>query len=63
MSETDETHRHIQQMRAKALKLEADAERTSDPDERERLRREVRRLESDCEQESMMAAGDIYPTE
>jgi hypothetical protein len=63
MTETDESHRHIQQMREKARQLEVDAERRSDPDERRRLQREVRQLEFDSEQESMMAAGDIYPTE
>ncbi|WP_329139307.1 DUF6381 family protein [Streptomyces sp. NBC_01476] len=63
MSETDESHRRIQRMREKAMQVEADAERAGDPEERRRLQQEVRRLEFDCEQESMMAAGDIYPTE
>jgi hypothetical protein len=63
MNETDESHSHIRRMREQAVELEADAERTSDPEERERLQRQVRKLEFDCEQESMMAAGDIYPTE
>jgi hypothetical protein len=63
MNETGESHRHILQMREKARALEADAERSGDPDERRRLQQEVRQLELDCEQESMMAAGDIYPTE
>jgi Family of unknown function (DUF6381) len=63
---TDEagaTHRHILRLREKARDLAADAGRSGDPDERGRLQREARQLESDSEQESMMAAGDIYPTE
>lgn len=59
--ETDAARHHVRQLREKAGRLRADAERTGDPEERERLRREVRQLESDSEQESMMAAGDIYP--
>ncbi len=50
-------------MRARVRAAEDEAERTSNPEERERLRREIRRIRFDCEQESMMAAGDIYPTE
>ncbi|MYS24896.1 small hydrophilic protein [Streptomyces sp. SID4948] len=50
-------------MREQARKAGQDAERTGDPAERERLRQQARQLESDSEQESMMAAGDIYPTE
>jgi predicted phage gp36 major capsid-like protein len=60
---TDETRRRITEMREKARALEADAERAADPEERRRLQREVRRLEFDSEQASMMAAGDIYPTQ
>jgi hypothetical protein len=63
MNGTDASHRHIRQMREKALRLKADAERSSDPEECERLQREVRQLEFDSEQESMMAAGDIYPAQ
>ncbi|MEV6012996.1 DUF6381 family protein [Streptomyces sp. NPDC051976] len=63
MNATGDSHQHIQQMRAKARELAADADRTQDPEQRERMRREARQLESDSEQESMMAAGDIYPTE
>ena len=55
--------RHVRELREEAFALEADAERSSDPEERRRLQGEVRRLEFDSEQESMMAAGDIYPTE
>jgi hypothetical protein len=53
--------RHVRQLREEAFALEADAERSGDPEEREQLQQEVRRLEFDSEQESMMAAGDIYP--
>jgi hypothetical protein len=63
MDETGEVHREIQQMRARARELTADAERTSNAEERERLRQEARKLEFTSEQESMMAAGDIYPAE
>lgn len=62
MNEAEEARR-IRRMRAKAVQLEADAERTGDPEERERLHQRARKMEFDCEQESMMAAGDIYPTE
>lgn len=63
MDETGQAHIHIQRMRERVRAAEAEAERTDDPEERERLRREIRRIRFDCEQESMMAAGDIYPTE
>ncbi|SEG82144.1 hypothetical protein SAMN05216223_11392 [Actinacidiphila yanglinensis] len=53
--------RHVRELREKASALEADAERSQDPEERRKLQREVRQLEFDSEQESMMAAGDIYP--
>jgi hypothetical protein len=60
--ETGASHSHILRLREQARDLEADAERSADPAERRRLQQEVRQLEFDCEQESMMAAGDIYPT-
>jgi len=63
MYQTGEAHLHIQRMRASLRAAEARAERTDDPDERERIRREMRRIRFECEQESMMAAGDIYPAE
>jgi transposase-like protein len=63
MTGTDASHRHVRQLREQAHRLEADAERTGDPDERSRLRKKAQQLESDSEQESMMAAGDIYPAE
>ncbi|WP_335980409.1 DUF6381 family protein [Streptomyces sp. CA2R106] len=53
--------RHVRKMREEALAIEEDAERSADPQERRRLQQQVRRLEFDCEQESMMSAGDIYP--
>lgn len=58
-----QAHRRVARMREEARRLEAAAERAADPQERRRLEQEAGRLESDCEQESMMAAGDIYPTE
>ncbi|MBY8881457.1 DUF6381 family protein [Actinacidiphila acidipaludis] len=63
MNATGDAHRHLQEMRDKARELEAEAERSQDPEERRRLQERVRQLELDSEQESMMAAGDIYPTE
>lgn len=63
MSGTQDAHEDIQRMRDEARRLAADARRTGDPDERGRLRERIRRLEFDIAQESMMAAGDIYPTE
>ena len=63
MNANDETHRHLQRMREQAVELEADSERSKDPEERRRLQERVKQLELDCEQESMMAAGDIYPCE
>lgn len=61
MNERGESRRHVGQMREAAIAAQAEAERTSDPEERGRLERKARQLESDSEQESMMAAGDIYP--
>jgi hypothetical protein len=58
-----EAHRRVRELRERTRRLAADAERAADPDERRRLRQEAGRLESECEQESMMAAGDIYPAE
>jgi len=52
---------HVQEMRDQAHRLADDAERAADATERDRLQREAMRLESDSDQESMMAAGDIYP--
>ncbi|MFD3488663.1 DUF6381 family protein [Streptomyces sp. NPDC058665] len=63
MNERGESRRHVRQMREAAVAAKAEARRTSDPEERGRLERKARQLEFDCEQESMMAAGDIYPAE
>nr|WP_329038429.1 DUF6381 family protein [Streptomyces sp. NBC_01725] len=63
MNETGASRRRLQQMREEAAATQARAERTGDPDERGRLERKARQLEFDSEQESMMAAGDIYPPE
>jgi hypothetical protein len=60
---TGPSHAHIEALREEARDLRSAAERSSDPDERERLKQRARQLDSDSEQESMMAAGDIYPTE
>ncbi|MFD3519118.1 DUF6381 family protein [Streptomyces sp. NPDC058653] len=61
MNERGEAWQHVGQMREAASAAQAEAERTSDLEERGRLERKARQLESDSEQESMMAAGDIYP--
>lgn len=61
MNERGESRRRVGQMRAAAVAAQAEAERTDDPEERGRLERKARQLEFDSEQESMMAAGDIYP--
>ncbi|WP_329459767.1 DUF6381 family protein [Streptomyces sp. NBC_01497] len=63
MDEIGESHRHVREMREKALALKADAEQTDDAEKRRQLQREAGTLEFNCEQESMMAAGDIYPVE
>jgi hypothetical protein len=63
MNETGESQRHVQQMREEAVATQTKAERTGDPEERGRLEQKARQLEFDSEQESMMAAGDIYPAE
>ncbi|WP_069170104.1 DUF6381 family protein [Streptomyces griseus] len=52
-----------QQMRDRAKDLENSAERTADPEERQRLTDEARRLRARSEQASGMASGDIYPCE
>ncbi|WP_333771157.1 DUF6381 family protein [Streptomyces sp. IBSBF 2435] len=63
MTSTEASHRHVQQLRDEAHRLATDADRADDADERTRLQREARQLESDSDQESMMAAGDIYPAQ
>ncbi|MFD5399537.1 DUF6381 family protein [Streptomyces sp. NPDC127097] len=63
MSASGESRARIQQMRDKAQELQAAAERAGDPEEQKRLREKARRLESQSEQESGMASGDIYPAD
>ncbi|MCX4722395.1 DUF6381 family protein [Streptomyces sp. NPDC090052] len=63
MSGVGESGKRIQQMRAKAQDLKQAAERTTDPEERRRLKDKASRLDRQSEQESGMAAGDIYPSE
>ncbi|MFJ6075134.1 DUF6381 family protein [Streptomyces sp. NPDC093065] len=63
MSAGGEARARLQQMRDKAQELNAAAERADDPDERKRLKEKAQRLQSQSEQESMMRAGDIYPSE
>lgn len=58
-----EENGRIRRMREQAQDLSERAERAGDPEESGRLREEAGKLEFDCEQESMMAAGDIYPTQ
>ncbi|MGA5561271.1 DUF6381 family protein [Streptomyces platensis] len=63
MSASGESRARIQQMRDKAQELQAAAERAGDPEEQKRLREKARRLQSQSEQESGMASGDIYPAD
>ncbi|MFJ9687908.1 DUF6381 family protein [Streptomyces bacillaris] len=61
MSGSDEPADLARQMRAKAQQLAEAAERASDPQERERLEKKSRSMRDRSEQQSGMAAGDIYP--
>ncbi|MER7555218.1 MULTISPECIES: DUF6381 family protein [Streptomyces] len=61
MSGSDEPADLARQMREKAQQLAEAAERTSDPHERERLRKKSRTIRDRSEQQSAMEAGDIYP--
>ncbi|MET9532970.1 MULTISPECIES: DUF6381 family protein [unclassified Streptomyces] len=63
MSGSGESGSRVQQMRAKAQDLKQAAERSADPEERRRLNEKASRLDRQSEQESSMAAGDIYPSE
>ncbi|NDZ78334.1 small hydrophilic protein [Streptomyces sp. SID10853] len=63
MSGAGESGSRVQQMRAKAQDLKQAAEQTTDPEERRRLKEKAGRLDRQSEQESSMAAGDIYPSE
>ncbi|MYR41937.1 DUF6381 family protein [Streptomyces sp. SID5910] len=60
---SEEARERLRQMREKAKDLADAAERSSDPQQRDRLQKESRSLESRCEQESGMRSGDIYPWE
>ncbi|MFI0595633.1 DUF6381 family protein [Streptomyces griseus] len=61
MSGSDEPADLARQMREKAQQLAEAAERASDPHERERLEKKSRTIQDRSEQQSAMAAGDIYP--
>ncbi|MBT1100115.1 DUF6381 family protein [Streptomyces sp. Tu10] len=61
MSGSDEPADLARQMREKAQQLAEAAERTSDPNERERLQKKSRTIRDRSEQQSAMEAGDIYP--
>lgn len=63
MTSMQASHRHVQALRDQAHKLAVDAASAGDTAERSRLQKEARQLESDSDQESMMAAGDIYPAQ
>lgn len=63
MSESRDFHERLRQMRDKADELERQARDAGDPDERKRLHDKAERIKGQCDQESMMRAGDIYPTE
>ncbi|MCT4352074.1 DUF6381 family protein [Streptomyces sp. Je 1-79] len=52
MSVADEFGDRIRQMRAKAQKMEQDAEQTTDPQERQRLTDKARRLKQQSDRES-----------
>ncbi|WP_406301296.1 DUF6381 family protein [Streptomyces sp. NBC_00885] len=54
---------HVRQLRQEAEGLKHEAERATDPQERQRLQDKAGRLLAQSEQESAMAAGDIYPQE
>ncbi|MEU5452238.1 MULTISPECIES: DUF6381 family protein [Streptomyces] len=61
MSGSDEPADLARQMREKAQQLAEAAERASDPHERERLEKKSWTIRDRSEQQSAMAAGDIYP--
>ncbi|MBK3559702.1 small hydrophilic protein [Streptomyces sp. MBT56] len=61
MSGSDEPADLARQMREKAQQLHEQAERASDPRERERLEKKSRTIRDRSEQQSAMEAGDIYP--
>ncbi|MGW1202441.1 DUF6381 family protein [Streptomyces cyaneofuscatus] len=61
MSGSDEPADLARQMRVKAQQLAEAAERATDPEERQRLEKKSRTIRDRSEQQSAMAAGDIYP--
>ncbi|CAD5914993.1 MULTISPECIES: DUF6381 family protein [Streptomyces] len=61
MSGSDEPADLARQMREKAQQLAEAAERATDPEERQRLEKKSRTIRDRSEQQSAMAAGDIYP--
>ncbi|MFE9016028.1 DUF6381 family protein [Streptomyces cyaneofuscatus] len=61
MSGSDEPADLARQMREKAQQLAEAAERATDPEERQRLEKKSRTIQDRSEQQSAMAAGDIYP--
>ncbi|CAH9416464.1 small hydrophilic protein [Streptomyces sp. TSRI0445] len=61
MSGSDEPADLARQMREKAQQLHEQAERASDPQERERLEKKSRTIRDRSAQQSAMEAGDIYP--
>jgi hypothetical protein len=63
MSDSGESGSHVRQLRQEAAGLKQEAERATDPGERQRLQDKARKRIAQSEQESAMAAGDIYPQE
>ncbi|TQK42628.1 hypothetical protein FBY35_4056 [Streptomyces sp. SLBN-118] len=63
MSDGSGSGSHVRQLRQEAEGLNQEAERATDSQERQRLQDKARRLLALSEQESAMAAGDIYPQE
>lgn len=63
MSGSGESGSHVRQLRQEADALNKEAERATAPEERQRLQDKARKLLALSEQESAMAAGDIYPQE
>ncbi|MEI7031188.1 DUF6381 family protein [Streptomyces pratensis] len=61
MSGIDDPADLARQMREKAQQLAEAAERTSDPQERERLAKKSRTIRDRSDQQSAMSAGDVYP--
>ncbi|MET7621536.1 DUF6381 family protein [Streptomyces sp. NPDC005408] len=63
MSDAGGSGSHVRQLRQEAEGLKQEAERATDPEEQKRLQDKARKLFEQSEQESAMAAGDIYPQE